>query len=172
MPIIMNADGIFEMYFTTWSSTPRYDHYHISRQKDDPSPTESSDKPILFFWVFHPFLSHRIYFTGIHTVYLVSIDNGTYNGDVDWIEFTADSTLDSDTVADTGSDTGVDTNPVFHIFLLLGQFNMAGFPTAQEDKVKDKRTKVLSLVTVHLRGVLKISEPQLLLLFMNAGMAQ
>ncbi|MBN2803085.1 MAG: family 43 glycosylhydrolase, partial [Deltaproteobacteria bacterium] len=58
--------------------------------------------------------------TGIHTVYLVSSDNGTYNGDVDWIEFSADSTADSDTVADTGADTDIPwdtdnsnfTNPV------------------------------------------------------------
>ncbi|MBN2803086.1 MAG: carbohydrate-binding protein, partial [Deltaproteobacteria bacterium] len=87
--------------------------------------------------------------TGIHTVYLLSTDNGTYNGDVDWIEFsTGSSTVDSDTWSDTGLDTDVDsetsTDPVFHIFLLLGQSNMAGFPKALDaDKVKDDRIKVL-----------------------------
>jgi len=46
---------------------------------------------------------------GVHTVYLVSADNGTYNGDVDWIEFFNPGEPDDTDEPDT--DTG-DTDPL------------------------------------------------------------
>ena len=40
--------------------------------------------------------------------------------------------------------SGASGKPTFHVFLLLGQSNMAGYPKAQAaDKVKDERIKVL-----------------------------
>jgi len=58
--------------------------------------------------------------SGVHTVYLVSADNGTYNGDVDWIEFfveeapddTETDDPDTDTAALWDTDNSDFTNPV------------------------------------------------------------
>ncbi len=43
--------------------------------------------------------------TGVHTVYLVSADNGTYNGDLDWIEFFAEDGPEDTDTEDTDTDT-------------------------------------------------------------------
>jgi hypothetical protein len=43
-----------------------------------------------------------------------------------------------------GGSAGASSAPVFHVFLLLGQSNMAGYPKAQAaDKVEDPRVRVL-----------------------------
>lgn len=66
----------------------------------------------------------------------------------------SDSDTDSDSDSDTGtggdsdtdSDTKTDTNvgKIFHVFLLLGQSNMEGYPKAQNnDRTEDERVLVL-----------------------------
>lgn len=47
-------------------------------------------------------------------------------------------------VSGSGGSAGASGEPVFHVFLLLGQSNMAGYPKAQAaDKVEDPRVRVL-----------------------------
>ncbi len=67
---------------------------------------------------------------------LVLVFSGPVN--VDWFRFSTSSD-DSD-----DSDGSVDGDNTFHVFLLLGQSNMAGYPKALEsDKVPDDRVLVL-----------------------------
>jgi hypothetical protein len=53
-------------------------------------------------------------------------------------------TTESGGTSGTGGTGGTDTTPVFHVFLLLGQSNMEGYPKAQAaDRVEDERVLVL-----------------------------
>lgn len=56
----------------------------------------------------------------------------------------ADDPADADTTTDADDDPNPGGEPIFHVFLLLGQSNMAGYPAIEDaDRKEDDRIQVL-----------------------------
>ncbi|MBN2341314.1 MAG: sialate O-acetylesterase [Deltaproteobacteria bacterium] len=64
--------------------------------------------------------------------------------DCDDVECATICAANGDTDSSTDSDTNAPSGPTFHVFLLLGQSNMEGWPKAlDEDRGEDERVQVL-----------------------------